>query len=30
MAIGPEGNARTRTMQAWSEAEYSKLMAELP
>jgi uncharacterized protein with GYD domain len=30
MAIGAEGNARTRTVQAWSEAEYSKLMAELP
>ena len=30
MAIGAEGNVRTRTVRAWSEAEYSKLMAELP
>ena len=30
MAIGAQGNVRTRTVRAWSEAEYSKLMAELP
>ena len=30
MAVGAEGNARTRTVQAWSEAEYCRLMAELP
>jgi uncharacterized protein with GYD domain len=29
MAVGAEGNARTRTVQAWSEAEYSKLISEL-
>jgi uncharacterized protein with GYD domain len=30
MAIGAMGNIRTRTVRAWSEAEYAKLIAELP
>ncbi len=30
MAIGSQGNVRTRTVRAWSEAEYSKLISELP
>ncbi len=30
MAIGAIGNVRTRTVRAWSEAEYSKLISELP
>jgi uncharacterized protein with GYD domain len=30
MAIGAMGNVRTRTVRAWSEAEYSKLISELP
>ena len=30
MAIGAQGNVRTRTVRAWSEAEYTKLIAALP
>jgi len=30
MAIGARGNVRTRTVRAWSEAEYTKLIAALP
>ncbi len=30
MASGAMGNVRTRTVRAWSEAEYSKLISELP
>jgi uncharacterized protein with GYD domain len=30
MAIGAQGNVRTRTARAWSEAEFQKLIAELP
>jgi uncharacterized protein with GYD domain len=30
MAIGALGNVRTRTMRAWPEAEYHKLISELP
>jgi uncharacterized protein with GYD domain len=30
MAVGSEGNVRTRTFRAWTEAEYQKLIAELP
>jgi len=30
MAIGGQGNARTRTVQAWSEAEFQKIVSELP
>ena len=30
MAIGAQGSVRTRTFRAWSEAEYQKLIAELP
>jgi uncharacterized protein with GYD domain len=30
MQIGGMGNVRTRTVRAWSEAEYAKLIAELP
>jgi uncharacterized protein with GYD domain len=29
MAIGALGNVRTRTMRAWPEAEYHKLISEL-
>jgi uncharacterized protein with GYD domain len=30
MAVGAQGNVRTRTARAWSEAEYQKLISELP
>jgi uncharacterized protein with GYD domain len=30
MTIGGMGNARTRTVRAWSEAEFLKLVADLP
>jgi len=30
MAIGAQGNVRTRTCRAWSQAEYAKLISELP
>jgi uncharacterized protein with GYD domain len=30
MAIGAQGNVRTRTARAWTEAEFQKLIAELP
>jgi uncharacterized protein with GYD domain len=30
MTIGGMGNARTRTVRAWSEAEMTKLVSELP
>ncbi len=30
MMIGAAGNVRTRTARAWSEAEATKLIAELP
>jgi uncharacterized protein with GYD domain len=30
MAIGSQGNVRTRTARAWTEQEYQKLVSELP
>jgi uncharacterized protein with GYD domain len=30
MAIGSQGNVRTRTARAWTEDEYKKLVSELP
>jgi uncharacterized protein with GYD domain len=30
LALAARGNVRTRTVRAWSEAEYEKLIAELP
>jgi uncharacterized protein with GYD domain len=30
MALGSQGNIRTRTARAWTEAEYTKLISELP
>src|SRR5437588_12220776 len=30
MALGSQGNARSRTARAWSEAEFQKLISELP
>jgi uncharacterized protein with GYD domain len=30
MALGSQGNLRTRTAKAWSEAEYLKMISELP
>ena len=30
MAVGALGNVRTRTARAWTEAEYHKLIADLP
>jgi uncharacterized protein with GYD domain len=30
MAAGAQGFVRTRTARAWSEAEYAKLISELP
>jgi uncharacterized protein with GYD domain len=30
MALGAQGNVRTRTARAWSEAEFRKLVSELP
>jgi uncharacterized protein with GYD domain len=30
MALGALGNVRTKTARAWTEAEYAKLVSELP
>lgn len=30
LALGMQGNARTRTARAWPEAEFLKLVSELP
>ena len=30
LALGMQGNVRTRTARAWSESEYAKLISELP
>lgn len=30
MAIGAHGNVRTRTVRAWPEAEFMKMISELP
>ena len=30
MALGSQGNARTRTSRAWTESEFTKLISELP
>jgi uncharacterized protein with GYD domain len=30
MAVGSQGNVRTRTARAWTEQEYQKLVSELP
>jgi uncharacterized protein with GYD domain len=30
MAIGSQGNVRTKSSRAWTEAEYTKLISELP
>ena len=30
LALSSLGNVRTRTMRAWSESEYQKLLSELP
>jgi len=30
MVLGSQGSIRTRTARAWSEAEYAKLISELP
>jgi uncharacterized protein with GYD domain len=30
LALGAQGNVRTRTARAWPEAEFQKLIAELP
>ena len=30
MALGSLGNVRSRTVRAWTEAEFQKLMSELP
>jgi uncharacterized protein with GYD domain len=30
MALGSQGNLRTRTAKAWSEGEYMKFISELP
>ena len=30
LAIGSQGNVRTRTARAWPESEFSKLISELP
>jgi uncharacterized protein with GYD domain len=30
MALGSQGNVRTRTVRAWSESEMQKLISELP
>ncbi|MGO8866124.1 MAG: GYD domain-containing protein [Alphaproteobacteria bacterium] len=30
LALGARGNVRTRTARAWSEAEYLKMVSELP
>jgi uncharacterized protein with GYD domain len=30
MALGSQGNVRTRTARAWPEAEFTKMVSELP
>jgi len=30
LALGSAGNVRTRTARAWTEAEYMKIVSELP
>src|SRR6185295_13592182 len=30
LALGAQGNARTRTARAWTEAEFTKMISELP
>jgi len=30
MALGALGNVRTRTVRAWSESEFTKMVSELP
>jgi uncharacterized protein with GYD domain len=30
LALGTQGNVRTKTARAWSEAEFQKFLAELP
>ena len=30
LAVGSQGSVRTRTARAWTEAEYTKLISELP
>ena len=30
LTLGAQGNIRTRTARAWTEAEYTKLISELP
>jgi uncharacterized protein with GYD domain len=30
MAVGAQGNVRSKTARAWTEAEFHKLLAELP
>jgi uncharacterized protein with GYD domain len=30
MALGSQGNVRTKTCRAWTEAEYLKMVSELP
>jgi len=30
MAVGAQGNVRTRTVRAWTEAEMQKMISELP
>ena len=30
LALGAQGNVRTRTVRAWTEAEFAKLVSELP
>jgi uncharacterized protein with GYD domain len=30
MALGAQGNVRTRTARAWTESEFQKLVSELP
>ena len=30
LALGAQGNIRTRTARAWTEPEYTKLISELP
>ena len=30
LALGAQGNVRTKTVRAWTEAEFAKLVSELP
>lgn len=30
LAVGSQGNIRTRTSRAWTQAEYTKMLSELP